>query len=46
MITVAIYSDGLGTFQARCTDCSWRGRWYRSEDRAVAEAKTHQEHRS
>ena len=45
---VAIYDDGLGTVQARCLGCPWRGPWRsrsangRSrEERAADDAKDH-----
>ena len=44
VITVEVYTDGMGTYQARCTDCAWRGRWYRTEAKAVEQARTHTEH--
>lgn len=34
-VYVAVYADGLGTFQARCMGCDWRGRWRRREETAV-----------
>jgi hypothetical protein len=41
VLSVAIYTDGMGTWQARCLSCPWRGSWRRSEDRAVDDAKGH-----
>jgi len=38
---VAIYSDGMGTFQARCCDCTWRSAWRRKETSAVIDGKAH-----
>jgi hypothetical protein len=38
---VAIYTDGMGTWQARCLSCSWRSRWFATENTAVKHAKTH-----
>ena len=40
---VIVYTDGMGTFQARCItdDCAWRGRWVKSQERAVRHAEAH-----
>jgi hypothetical protein len=43
-ILVAIYTDGMGTFQAQCLGCSWRGPWRRKESSAVESGKSHTEH--
>jgi hypothetical protein len=36
---IAIVTDGMGTYQARCLGCQLRGPWRRKEGRAVADAK-------
>ena len=43
-VVAAIWTDGMGTFQARCTQCKWRGGWWRTEATAVKEASAHQQH--
>ena len=43
-IKVAIWTDGMGTYQARCLDCSWKGKWHRKEPLAVEDAKKHLQH--
>jgi hypothetical protein len=40
-LLVAIYADGMGTFQARCMSCPWRGTWRRTGARAVTDGKAH-----
>jgi hypothetical protein len=40
-IKVAIYTDGMGTWQARCLDCEWRSAWFAREATAVRHAKSH-----
>lgn len=44
IIQVAIWTDGMGTYQARCLGCAWKGEWWRREARAVKDAETHVEH--
>lgn len=39
-----IWTDGLGTFQARCLHCSWKGTWRRKEETAVKDGKRHPTH--
>ena len=43
-IMVAIWTDGMGTHQARCMDCPWKGEWRRDQDKAVEIGRTHTEH--
>ena len=43
-IYVAVCSDGLGTYQARCLGCSWVGPWRRKQQAATASAKSHLTH--
>jgi hypothetical protein len=43
-IMVALYTDGMGTHQARCMGCAWRGPWRRKEQRATDDAKGHTAH--
>ncbi len=38
---VSVYTDNMGTYQARCLSCDWRAAWRRSESKAVDDAKTH-----
>jgi hypothetical protein len=45
--TVAVHTDGFGSFQARCNHCAWRSGWFEGgsrevrEGRAVMAAKEH-----
>lgn len=41
VIITEVWTDSLGTFQARCRECNWRGPWHRSEDLAAQDAKDH-----
>lgn len=41
IIKVAIYTDGMGTYQARCMDCTWKASWRRKEAASVKDAKAH-----
>lgn len=41
VLLVAIWTDGMGTFQARCLSCPWHGDWRRNEALAVKQGKTH-----
>ena len=43
-IYVAVCSDAMGTYQARCLGCSWVGPWRRKLEAATASAKSHLEH--
>lgn len=43
MIATFVWTDGLGTYQARCTHCDWHGPWRRQETKAVADAEAHGE---
>jgi hypothetical protein len=38
-IITIVYTDGLGTFQARSTTSDWRGPWRRSEKKAIEDAR-------
>lgn len=44
LILVAIWTDGMGTYQARCKQCPWKGAWWRKEARAVTDAEGHITH--
>lgn len=46
VILVAIHTDGMGTYQARCMEpeCGWKGVWTRKEDTAVSHGKQHNRH--
>ena len=41
IIVVAVYTDGMGTFQARCMECAHRGPWRRRQARAADDAAEH-----
>lgn len=43
-VFVSIYTDGMGTYQARCLGCAYRGAWWRTEKRAVKDAQDHTDH--
>jgi hypothetical protein len=40
---VAVFTDGHGSYQARCCEqgCAWRGKWHRQEKLAVESAMFH-----
>jgi len=40
-IVVAIYTDGFGTYQARCLNCKKRMSWRKKEITAAADSKKH-----
>lgn len=40
-ILVAVYTDGMGTWQTRCLSCPWRSDWYRTKASAVLMGKAH-----
>jgi hypothetical protein len=44
VLYVAIYTDGMGTYQAQCMGCPWKGSWRRKEAKAVEDGKTHTAH--
>ena len=43
-VLVSVYTDGMGTYQARCLGCPWRGAWRRKNATAIEDAKGHTEH--
>lgn len=38
-IVTIVYTDGMGTYQARSLASEWRGPWRRSEKRAIEDAR-------
>lgn len=42
MTAIAIWTDGLGTYQAHCLTCGWIGPWRRKEATAVKDSEQHE----
>jgi hypothetical protein len=40
-IIVMVWTDGLGTYQARCANCKQRMAWRRKETKAIEDSKNH-----
>ena len=43
-VITTVYTDGMGTYQARSLASGWRGPWRRSEARAIEDARAQGEH--
>jgi hypothetical protein len=41
VLKVAVWTDGMGTYQARCMSCDWKGAWWRKQERALKDAEAH-----